>query len=82
MTRKSPKPPKPTAYQSQILAIIARSGLVKTHDASRPVPIWTVDGREISNECAQALIRKGWVLPNRDGLGIYDDAQTYRALKA
>jgi hypothetical protein len=79
MTKRR-KEPKPTIYQSKILAQIARSPLMKTCSADRKT-IWALqNGREISEVCAQALIRNGWVRPARDGLGLYDESQTYTAL--
>ena len=81
---KSNKPKKPTLHQTRVLAQIARSRLIKTHIVTKPVPVWTIDGSgvEISHECAVALIRNGWVLPQRDGLPMMDETQSYTALKA
>lgn len=80
MRQRVAKPKKPTQYQVKILAQIARSPLMKTY-----TPEWTViwglqNGRQISEECANALIRNGWVKPLRDGLGLFDESQTYVAL--
>src|ERR1044072_8779956 len=72
-----PKAKLPTRYQSVILRRIARSCLVKTYIASRDDPMWSIDGQEISHECAKALIRNGWVVPNRDGLSMFDETQSY-----
>jgi hypothetical protein len=56
--------------------------LIKTRLANKEVPVWIIDGDgEISHECAMALIRNEWVKPNRDGLSIFDESQTYSALK-
>lgn len=80
MTRTK-KPRKPTKYQSRVLAMIARHSLMKTFVPTRPLPFWHVEGiGEISHECAQALIRNGWVKGNRDGLPMFEETQTYRAL--
>jgi hypothetical protein len=78
---KLKKPRKPTSYQSSILARIARSRLIKTRLPSKDVPVWIIDGSgEISHECAQALIRNGWVKPQRDGLSMFEESQSYLAL--
>lgn len=79
--RSSPKPKLPTHYQAGVLRQIARSRLIKTHIATKLEPVWTIDGTgvEISNQCAQALIRNGWIKPNRDGLSMFDESQTYSA---
>lgn len=80
--RKSAKPKTPTLYQAKVLARIARSRLTKTLLPSRADPLWVIDGGdEISSECARALIRNGWVVPQRDGLSMFDESQTYLALK-
>jgi L-alanine-DL-glutamate epimerase-like enolase superfamily enzyme len=78
---KAKRPPKPTQFQSRILAMIAHSPLTKTYSADHKT-IWALqDGREISEVCATALVRNGWVKPQRDGLGLHEDSQTYTALK-
>ncbi len=44
--------------------------------------VWSLaNGREISEDCAKALIRNGWVKPQRDGLELLDETQTYTAIK-
>jgi hypothetical protein len=78
---KSKRPSKPTIYQSKVLAQIAQSPLVKTYSADRKIVWGLANGREISEACANALIRNGWVKPQRDGLGLFDESQTYHALK-
>jgi hypothetical protein len=79
--RGTKKPKKPTLYQAAILKQIAGSMLTKTLLPSRAVPLWQIEGgSEISHECAQALIRNGWLKPNRDGLSMFDESQTYTAL--
>ena len=79
---KSAKPKKPTIYQSGVLARIAQSKLIKTRLPTKEVPLWIIDGDgEISHECAQALIRNGWVKPNRDGLSMFEESQSYSVLK-
>lgn len=78
--RTSQKPPKPTVYEAGILRRIAGSCLVKTHIATKNGPVWTIDGAEISHECAARLIRKGFVKEQRDGLTMFDESQTYKAL--
>ena len=79
---KSTKPRKPTIYQTVILTRIARSRLIKTRIASKEVPVWSIDGDgEISHECATALIRNGLLNPQRDGLPMMEETQTYLALK-
>lgn len=82
MRMRLQKPRKPTKYQTKVLAKIARTRLIKTLLPSRDAPLWVIEGGdEISNECAQALIRNGWLKANRDGLGMFDESQTYNALK-
>jgi hypothetical protein len=45
-------------------------------------PVWVIDGAfEISDECARSLIRHGWVIPLRDGLSMFDESQSYAALR-
>jgi hypothetical protein len=79
---KAKKPPKPTIYQTKILALIARSPLVKTYSADHKT-IWALQtGREISEACANALIRNGWVRPTHDSLWPHDgESQTFVALR-
>jgi hypothetical protein len=80
--KRTAKVRKPTEHQAQILRMIAQSMLIKTRLPSRDIPVWTVDGYgEIPHECAQALIRNGWVTAQRDGLSMFDESQTYKALK-
>jgi hypothetical protein len=80
---KQQVPRKPTNYEAAVLRMIARTRLVKTYVDSRKTPVWIVEnGCEISHECAQQLIKHGWVVPVRDGLSMFDDSQTYVALKA
>ena len=74
------KPPKPTKFQTKILAMIARSPLIKTYRPDRAVVWGLQNGRLISEECANALVRNGWVKPERDGLGMFEESQTYTAL--
>jgi hypothetical protein len=63
--------------------MIARSPLVKTYSADRRDARWgLMNGQEISDECAKALIRNGWLKPVRDGLTMFDESQTYVALTA
>ena len=74
-----PKVKKPTKFQAKILQQIAHSPLMKTHKEGEVV--WGLqNGREISEACANALIRNGWVRPISPGLWPGDD-QTYGALK-
>lgn len=75
---KAKKPPKPTIYQSQVLAQIAQSPLMKTYSADHKVKWGLANGKEISEACAAALIRNGWVRPERDGF--FEESQTYTAL--
>lgn len=76
---KTPKPKKPTLFQARILAAIAHSPLMREFNSDRKIIYKLVNGREISEKCARALIENGWVVPQRDGLGLYDDTQTWRA---
>lgn len=77
---RATKPKKPTIFQTKILAAIAHSPLMKTYSADKKT-IWALqNGREISDKCAEALIRNGWVKPQRDGLGLYEESQTYAAI--
>lgn len=79
---KAKKPPKPTIFQTKILAAIAHSPLTKTYSADHKT-IWALqNGREISEVCAAALVRNGWVKPTRDSLWPDDgESQTYVVLK-
>ena len=72
---------KPTHYQAGVLKQIAISPLMKTYSPDRKVVWGLQNGKEIGEACANALIRNGWVVPQRDGLGLYDESQTYAALK-
>lgn len=78
MTRTK-KAPRPTKFQTSILAQIARSPLMKAYSADRKVLWGLANGRAVPERCANALIRNGWVTPQRDGL--YGETQTYVALK-
>jgi len=81
---RAKREPRPTQFQSRILAQIARSPLMKTRTPDHKIVWGLQNGRAISDKCAEALIRNGWVVPQRDGLplGMYDESQTYVALKA
>jgi hypothetical protein len=68
-------------FQTRILAMIAQSPLMKTYAPDRKVVWGLANGREISGRCAEALIRNRWVVPQRDGLGLFEESQTYTALK-
>lgn len=75
--RKQPAP-QVTYYQAQILRAMAlsQSPLVKTFDHQYGKITWGLaNGREVTDACARALIRNGWVIARRDGM--YDVAQTY-----
>jgi len=75
---KQPAKPKVTIYQAQVLRqmAISRSALVKTFDGKLGRVTWGLaNGREVTDACARALIRNGWVIPQRDGM--YDEAQTF-----
>lgn len=77
--RMASKRKKPTIFQAKILQQIAQSPLMKTHRDGKT--IWGLqNGREISDKCAEALIRNGWVKAVSPGLWPGDD-QTYTALK-
>ena len=78
--RTRQKPKKPTQYQTKILAQIAHSPLMKTYTPERTVIWGLANGKQISEACANALIRNGWVKPQRDGLGLFDESQTYISL--
>ncbi len=78
---KAKRLPKPTQFQSRILTLIAHSPLIKTYSADHKTIFALQNGREISEVCAHAPIRNGWVRPQRDGLGLHEDSQTYVALK-
>lgn len=58
--------------------MIAQSGcMMKTRIPERGV-VWAVaNGREVSDKCAEALIRNGWVIPQHDGLGMFEESQSY-----
>jgi hypothetical protein len=69
---------KVTIYQAAVLRQMAISGsaLVKTFDGKYGKITWGLaNGREVTDACARALIRNGWVLAQRDGM--YDETQTY-----
>lgn len=78
---RNKRPPKPSIFQTGILAMIAHSPLMKTYTADRKVVWGLTNGREISDKCAETLIRNGWVVPQRDGLDMFDETQTYTARK-
>jgi hypothetical protein len=81
--RKQSKPKKPTEYQARVLKMIASSPLVKTYSPDRPEPRWSLtNGTGVTDPCAKALIRNGWVKPVRDGLSMFDESQTYTVLQA
>lgn len=72
---------RPTLADAGILKRIAGSMLVKTRLPDRTQPVWQIDGGdEIPHDIAVRLIRNGWLTPQRDGLGILEESQTYRAL--
>lgn len=80
MTRAR-KPKRPTHYQSGVLAQIARSRLIKTYSHDHTA-LWSLaDGTPVPAPCALALIRNGWVVPQRDGLSMFEESQSYVALK-
>lgn len=71
---------KPTLAQTQWLHRIALSPLMKTYIDGEPQPRFSlVSGETVPFPTASLLIRNGWVRPQRDGL--FDDPQTYVALK-
>lgn len=81
MGKRRTAAPKPTLAEAGILRQIARTRLIKTRLPDRPEPLWQIDGGgEISPKCAQRLILNGWVVAQRDGLSMFEDSQSYRAL--
>ncbi len=76
--RKAKSPPKPNHYQVAWLGRIARSPLMKTF-IDDEVRFSLQNGETVPAHTAKVLIRNGWVKPRRDGL--FDDTQTYTALK-
>ena len=68
----------PTLYQTKVLRMVAQSGcLMKTKTPERGI-VWAVaNGFEVSEKCADALIQNGWVIPNHDGLGLFEESQSY-----
>jgi hypothetical protein len=76
---KPKRPPKPTQFQAKILRMIAQSPLVKTYSADHKAVWALMNGREVSEICAQALIRNGWVRAQNDGLPGIGDSQVYVA---
>ncbi len=72
---------KPTHAQSAILAQIARYPLMKSYSADGKQEWSLTNGRTVSEPTARVLIRNGWVVPQRDGLSMFDESQTYVALK-
>ena len=74
---KPPNEKRPTWKQHNALKVIARSCLIKTYRSTKLDPVWTADGIEIEHSIAKALILYGWVIPQRDGLGMFEETQTY-----
>lgn len=72
------KQSRPTYEQARILKLVAMKGpLVKSYDQNSEVPMFDLaGGGRVAEPTVQALIRRGWIVPQKDGL--YDfDAQTY-----
>ena len=72
------KPPQLTAYHTAVLRqmAVSKSPLIKTFDHKLGRVTWGLNnGRDVTDACARALIRNGWVVPVKDGM--YDEAQTY-----
>jgi hypothetical protein len=78
---KSKREPRPTIYQANILRQIASSPLMKTYTPDRRVVWGLANGRGVPEKSAATLIRNGWVKPQRDGLSMFDESQTYVVLK-
>jgi hypothetical protein len=80
--QKSSKPRKPTLYQAGILKQIYQSPpLIKTYSSDHKV-LWSLaNGTPVPDGTVKVLIRNNWLKPNRDGLSMFDDSQTYVALK-
>ena len=69
---------RPTCEQARVLKLVALKGpLVKSYDPDKSVPMFDLaGGGRVQEPTALALIRRGWLIPQKDGL--YDfDAQTY-----
>lgn len=70
----------PNRTQCRLLRQIARSRLIKTRLPDRPEPLWLIDGgEEIPHALAVSLVRNGWVVPQRDGLDMFDETKSYVA---
>ncbi len=76
---KPKRPPKPTQFQAKILRMIAQSPLTRTYSADHRAVWALMNGREISDACANALIRNRWVKAQNDGLPGIGDSQVYVA---
>lgn len=75
------KPRKPTLYESRILAQIAQSPLTRTYTPDNIV-VWQLqNGRLIPPECANALVRNGWVVSQHGEIGLFNETKVYTALK-
>lgn len=74
------RPRKPTNEQSSYLAQIARFSLMKSFSADGKTQWQLTNGKTVPEPIARALIRNFWVIPQRDGLGLFDETQTYIAL--
>lgn len=71
---------KPTLAQAEWLRRIALSPLMKTYIDGETQPRFSLAcGTTVPFATASVLIRNGWVRACRDGL--FDDPQTYVALK-
>jgi len=76
---KTKKPIRPSTTQATWLRRIAVSPMMKTYIGNKQPVFHLSSGEEIPPYIAQKLISMGWVRGQKDGL--YDDPQTYVALK-
>ena len=79
MRAKVKSPPRPTQEQSRVLRRISQNGgiMMLTHRADGPDEYVDRAGITVPARTAAALIRNGWVIPQRDSM--FDLApQTWR----
>ena len=79
---KSAKPKKPNLYQARVIKMIAQSGpLTKTYSADHKVLYSLANGTPVPENTVRVLLRNNWLKPNRDGLDMFDESQSYSVLK-
>jgi hypothetical protein len=82
MAKGSTRRRLPTAQEMRLLKLIARSHVVKTKADGSFHTVWkTGEGEKLPDKQIQAIIRNGWLVPDRAGLGMFDDSVKYNVLK-